>query len=123
MDKIMDNMTVEQLCKFAERVDNSFDIKNKNSQNAESLNVIKDHHRHVIKSILPVKTKRVLFVTPPVSPTKRIPIKSILKKRPWTPKYPRSPATTSANMTTTYRNQNQYKGQCAKCGKTGHSIC
>ena len=25
-------------------------------------------------------------------------------------------------MTNTYRNQNQYKGQCAKCGKTCHSI-
>ena len=45
-----------------------------------------------------------------------------MKKRPWTPKYPRSPATTSTAMPNTYRDQNQYKGQCAKCGKTGHNI-
>ena len=88
-DGHMDNMTVEQLCKFAERVDISFDIKNKNSRN-DSLNDIKDHHRLIIKSMSPFKTKQVTIFTTPASPTVRKPVKSILKKRPWTPKYSRS---------------------------------
>ena len=119
-DGQMDNMTVEQLCRFAERVDNSFEMRNKNMKNAESLNDIKDHHRFVTKNLLSVKTKRVMFVTPPVSPNTRKLVKSILKKRPWTPRYPRSPESSKAIKS--YKDQNHYVGQCAKCGKIRHSI-